>query len=108
MNKSSIICKSCKRDNEPTSEFCIDCGATLVSIENQGTDIESVDKQKMKLDYRNWKMSVPYILSVCIFLVFIDLITGGSAFDWSYWAVVPILLFAVLAPYLSFKMVDND
>ena len=63
---------------------------------------ESFDEQNVR-EYRNWKKSVPYTVSVCVFLLFIDLSTGGGI-NWSYWAVIPIFLFAILAPFLSYKI----
>jgi len=100
MTKSSLICDSCGEDNQPNSDYCIKCGANLV---NQGVQSEKTYEEKNLEEYRNWKKSVPYTLSACIFLIFIDL-TTGSGLNWSYWAVLPIFLFAILAPFLSYKM----
>ena len=108
MNKNSIICKSCGADNLPSSEFCIECGAEIGN--NLETEVTQPEKtmEKRRKEYNDWKRSVPFTISAIIFITFIDFITGGSAFGWSYWATVPILLFAILAPYFSFKMVKDD
>ena len=100
MAKSSITCDACGEDNPPESEFCIKCGTKMT--DNEITDNKSFDMKKA-LEYRNWKKSVPYTAAVCIFLLFLDIITG-SGINWSYWAVVPIFLFAILAPYVSYKI----
>jgi len=100
MAKSSVVCESCGEDNPPGSEFCIKCGSKMA--EESISDKKSSDEKNEK-EYRNWKKSVPYTASACIFLLFIDLFTGGGI-NWSYWAIIPIFLFAILAPYLSYKM----
>ena len=103
MSNDYIVCPSCNTENKPQSEFCINCGISL-DKNDVGTEVKLTDEEKRVKDFRDWKRSVPYTISAAIFIIFIDLVTGGTAFDWSYWAVVPILLFAVLSPYLSFKM----
>ena len=66
------------------------------------------DAEKRRKEYEGWKMSVPYTIGAALFVTFIDGVTGGySFFDWSYWASVPIILFAVIPPYFSYKLVDK-
>ena len=108
MSKSSIVCQSCGTDNEANSEFCIDCGSTL-----NGNDVKRnvklTDAERRLKEYNGWKMSVPYTIGAALFVTFIDGVTGGNSFfDWSYWASIPILIFAVIAPYFSYRMVRDD
>ena len=105
MNKASIVCPSCETNNNANSEFCIDCGTNLSAINNINSKPSTLnDKEKQLKEYQNWKKSLPYTVSAAIFLIFIDWVTGGTPFDWSHWAVVPIILFAVIAPYFSYKL----
>lgn len=97
MSKQSKLCDSCGEENIGTAEFCTNCGTPFLS-EGEVSSTEDLDKS-----YREWVMSVPYILAACLFLILIDLMTG-SGINWSYWAVVPLFLFAIVAPYFSFKM----
>lgn len=105
MSKSSIPCPSCNTENDPNAEFCINCG---INLRNAGVIVdkpesEMTEDEKFEQDYKNWRRSVPYTVAAAVFLLFLDFITSPQL-EWSYWAVVPILLFAVLAPYFSFKM----
>ncbi len=102
MNKASIICKSCNADNIPNSEYCIECGTTLNS-NNTKMASDNSENEKFMSQYRNWKRSVPYTISAVIFITLIDLFTSGGTLQWSYWASVPIILFAVISPYFSYK-----
>ncbi len=107
MSKSSIICPSCGTDNEAKSEFCIDCGSTLNET-NTNTKARLSDAERRLKEYNGWKMSVPYTIGAAVFVTIVDGMTGGSSFfDWSYWASIPILIFAVIAPYFSYKLVDK-
>ncbi|MCY3413343.1 MAG: zinc-ribbon domain-containing protein [Candidatus Heimdallarchaeota archaeon] len=99
MTKQTIICSSCSTENDPTAEFCIHCGNTLTKTESP----ISIDLAKIQKGYLGWKMSVPYTFSVILLLTIIDFIISGNL-EWSYWATIPIFLFAILAPYFSFKM----
>jgi uncharacterized membrane protein YvbJ len=109
MSKSTIVCKSCGTDNEANSEFCIDCGTGLNEIKEVDNDNDAglSEQEKRRKEYNGWKMSVPYTIGAAIFVTFIDGMTGGGFFDWSYWASVPIILFAVIAPYFSYRMVKE-
>ena len=100
MTKASIVCPSCSTDNDRTSEFCINCGTSLP----QSSPQMQTEEEKRAREYQNWKKSAPYTAGAAIFLMFIDWMTGGTAWDWSLWAVVPILIFAVIAPFISFKL----
>ncbi|MCY3414651.1 MAG: hypothetical protein INQ03_23580 [Candidatus Heimdallarchaeota archaeon] len=79
------------------------CGTTLFVDEMKN---ESISKNQKK-EYTDWKKSVPYLVAVILFLTFIDLMSSGGSINWSYWATVPIFLFAIVAPYFSFKMMDS-
>ena len=103
MSEDLLICPSCSTENKPSSEFCINCGIAIENDNNTTGSTKLSYEEKQWREFRDWKKSVPYTVSAAIFVTFIDYITGGSAFDWSYWASVPIILFAVISPYLSFK-----
>ena len=102
MSKATKVCPSCSANNEPSSEFCIDCGSNIKGLSENSNQM--TEREKELKEYRNWKKSVPYTLGASIFLIFIDSVTGGGPFDWSHWAVVPIIIFTIIAPYFSFKM----
>ena len=100
MSKESLTCSSCGEDNLPNSEFCMNCGVTL---KNAKSKINPNSEDNREDEFIKWKRSVPFTVSAAVFLLFIDLISGNGI-DWAYWAVIPILLFAVIAPYFSYKM----
>lgn len=102
MTKQTVICPSCENDNEPETEFCTNCGLQLSKANNKEENLSP--KNKAQKEYRNWLASLPYIFATMIFLIFLDLVTSGWRIRWSYWAVVPLLLFAVIAPYFSYKL----
>jgi hypothetical protein len=106
MSKSSITCSACGEDNAPASTFCLNCGASLSepdeakiisSTSNKKTTV-SIDKKILKQ-----KQSIPYLVAVCVLLLFIDLI-GDRSVDWAYYPIAPIVLFAILAPYFALRM----
>lgn len=107
MSDELIVCPSCSTENKPSSEFCVNCGTAFTNdTKKDGTNSskEAISYEEAQLkEFRGWKKSVPFTVSAAIFITFIDLVTGGGAFDWSYWASVPIILFAVIAPYFSYK-----
>ena len=112
MSNNRIVCPSCSTDNKGSSEFCINCGIALENNievdEKPTTKAKMSDEERQMKEYRDWKKSVPYTVSAAIFITFIDLVTGGgNAFEWSYWATVPLILFAVLAPAVSYKMIKS-
>lgn len=101
MSKASVSCPSCSAENDPDAEFCIECGSKL--METKSTNSELTDDEKWQKEYRDWKRSVPFTTAAAVFLYFIDLITSPGI-QWAHWPAVPIILFAVIAPYFSFKM----
>lgn len=106
MIEDLIVCPSCSTENKPSSEFCVNCGTAFTNeTKNNETETSKLSYEEKQLkEFRDWKKSVPFTVSTAIFITFIDYITGGTAFDWSYWASVPIILFSVIAPYFSFKI----
>jgi uncharacterized membrane protein YvbJ len=105
MTKSSILCSSCGVDNDPDAEFCINCGTAYGNKTGIEKPIKKkmTDKEKQEKSYQEWKRSVPYTAAVCVFLLIIDYMTG-SGIQWAWWPVIPIILFAIIAPYFSYKM----
>ncbi len=104
MAKSSITCTACGEENDPTSTFCLNCGASL----SQGEEVKKVakvDEEEEDIDTKilRQKQSLPFLVAVCVFLVFIDFI-DDSAINWAYWPVIPIILFGMLAPYYALKI----
>lgn len=104
MSKSSIVCPSCNTDNEVDAEFCTNCGTTLNGVDAASKTSESISSREQRLEsYREWLRSVPFILAACIFLLAIDQLTSPGI-TWAYWPVVPLILFALIAPYFSYKL----
>jgi hypothetical protein len=92
-------------DNDSDAEFCINCGTAFShnSINKTPAKKRMTDEEKQEKSYKEWKRSVPYTTAVCVFLLILDVMTGGGI-QWAWWPVIPIVLFAIIAPYFSYKM----
>jgi len=106
MSKASKSCISCEQDNLSEADFCTNCGTSFPLMGEESTTASNKPmptKDERDASYRDWVMSLPYLIAACLLLIFIDYITGYGL-TWFYWGVVPILLFAIVAPFFSYRL----
>ncbi|MEL0164351.1 MAG: hypothetical protein ACPHM3_04630 [Candidatus Kariarchaeum pelagius] len=93
-------CDQCNQPNLPSDKFCIECGALLKMKPNHHT---TKNKTVPPTIYKTWLFSLPFNISTCLFLLIIDLLTGDGI-GWSLYAIIPISLFAIISPFISFQL----
>lgn len=92
-------CDQCNQPNLPSDKFCIECGALLKS-----KPIPHPKKNNnTTTTYKKWLSSLPYNISTCLFLLLIDLL-DGNGIGWSLYPIIPISLFAIISPFISFQL----
>ncbi|MHA2031169.1 MAG: hypothetical protein ACW99A_00795 [Candidatus Kariarchaeaceae archaeon] len=109
MSKSSVICEACGENNEPSSEFCIGCGAKVSVVIQKSTDPTSSDEEeKYKKDREKYFKELPTLIAVIVFLFFIDYVDGSGKIEWAYFPGAAIFLFAIAAPYFNFRRPSSN